>query len=222
MNVKSYYDETASHDWDKTSRSRLENTLTLLPRLDSDSDVLDVGCLAGGIEKQITETGARITAIDISQKAIDDTKEFLSDSYCFNVEDDVWPPLLMKKRFDVIVASEIVEHLFDPRAFLIKLSSLLKPGGTMIVTTPNFMFWKNRLNMPEYFNYNRGRRLEGHIRFFTPTTAKGLFDDSGLNVMKENHLYPNLDHRRLGWLGPIFPQFFARQMLFLVTKQKDS
>lgn len=49
--------------------------------------------------------------------------------------------------FDAIVAGDVIEHLFDTDAFLSELARVLRPGGRLIVTTPNLAWWWSRLRM---------------------------------------------------------------------------
>jgi len=49
--------------------------------------------------------------------------------------------------FDVVVAGDVIEHLFDTDAFLSELNRVLRPGGKLIVTTPNLAWWWSRLRL---------------------------------------------------------------------------
>ena len=49
------------------------------------------------------------------------------------------------ERYDVIIASEIIEHVFDTDFFIEELKRILKPNGRIIITTPNMHFAANRL-----------------------------------------------------------------------------
>jgi hypothetical protein len=92
----------------------------------------------------------------------------------------------------------------------------------MIITTPNFLFWKNRLKMLfGIFRYEEKGLLDfGHIRFFALDTARTAFQKAGLRISREAHLYPNLSFRGLNFLGRFFSGFFAYQMIFLLQNEK--
>src|SRR3989344_4652874 len=83
--------------------------------------------------------------------------------------------------------------------FLEKTKSLVTSGGYLIITTPNFLFWKNRLKMLfGNFRYEQKGLLDfGHIRFFTLKTAREVFSKAGFTIQQEQHFYPNLYKRRL-------------------------
>jgi 2-polyprenyl-3-methyl-5-hydroxy-6-metoxy-1,4-benzoquinol methylase len=95
-------------------------------------DVLDVGCGAGPLWKYVrdcftTYTGADIVAYD----GFPTEGRFLA----INLETGTIP--LPAGSFDVVAAVETIEHVDGPRRFVRELVRLVKPGGWLIVTTPN-------------------------------------------------------------------------------------
>lgn len=219
MNTKELY-EGKSVNY-KINAARKTRILNLIP--ENAINILDIGCAGGELAREIkSKRRAKIYGIDISQKSLDSAGGILDDSFCFDVENDNWPQDLLSKKFDLIIASEIIEHLFLPDRFLKKVMNLLTPGGKIIITTPNFLFWKNRFSMLlGKFEYtDQGILDSGHVRFFTMKTAKKLFNECGLRIERECHFYPNLYKRKLNFLGSIFPGFFAYQMIFLLSDLK--
>ncbi|MBW1973556.1 MAG: class I SAM-dependent methyltransferase [Deltaproteobacteria bacterium] len=69
--------------------------------------------------------------------------------------------------FDVIIALELIEHLYDPMTFLHRVYQLLNPGGVYIYTTGNFQETRLLGRRWGYLNIP-----EGHLYFFTPRTIK--------------------------------------------------
>ncbi len=102
--------------------------------------VLDVGCGGGLLAEPLCRLGARMTAIDASQGAIGAAKahatsQGLSITYQnMPVETLVNNPAMLAK-FDLIYASEIIEHVNNRHQFLQSLRMLLKPDGVIIFTT---------------------------------------------------------------------------------------
>ena len=103
--------------------------------------VLDIGCGGGLLSEPISKLGARVTAIDASKKNIevakfDAKKNNLKINYfCSSPE-----KLNLKKKFDVILNMEILEHVEDLNFFIKKSSNLLKKNGLMFVATINKTF----------------------------------------------------------------------------------
>ena len=102
--------------------------------------VLDVGCGGGLLAEPLCRLGAKMTAIDASQGAISAAKahatsQGLSITYQnMPVETLANDPTLLAK-FDLIYASEIIEHVNNRHQFLQSLRKLLKPDGVVIFTT---------------------------------------------------------------------------------------
>ena len=100
--------------------------------------ILDVGCGGGLLSEPMQRLGANVTGIDASIKNIkiaklNAKKNKLNINYlCASPE-----KLKIKKKFDVILNMEIVEHVEDVQVFLKSCSKLLKKNGLMFVATIN-------------------------------------------------------------------------------------
>ncbi len=87
---------------------------------------LDVGCREGTQSKFLEKKGYKVTSIDIKKK------------YEKGIIVDVNKKLPFKNNsFDLIWCSEVIEHLNDPAKTIGEFRRILKPGGEMIITTPN-------------------------------------------------------------------------------------
>ena len=101
-------------------------------------DILDIGCGGGLLSEPMHRLGASVVGIDASQKSIaiakfHAKKNKLKINYiCASPE-----TLKIKKKFDVILNMEIVEHVEDVNFFIKKSSELLKKNGLMFIATLN-------------------------------------------------------------------------------------
>tara|TARA_Y100000590_G_scaffold283884_1_gene319425 strand:- start:4044 stop:4772 length:729 start_codon:yes stop_codon:yes gene_type:complete len=101
-------------------------------------NILDIGCGGGLLSEPISRLGANVTGIDASEKNINVAKfhakkNKLKINYiCASPE-----KLRIKKKFDVILNMEIVEHVDDVNLFIKKSSNFLKKNGLMFVATLN-------------------------------------------------------------------------------------
>lgn len=108
----------------------------------SDLTILDVGCGTGiMITLPLASIGYRITGIDIDRDSIDTAREVNPYANADFRHTDPAALLAAEGRFDVVIASEVLEHLVDPLPFLRTLRGLLHPGGILILTTPNGYGW---------------------------------------------------------------------------------
>lgn len=98
-------------------------------------DILDIGCGYGYLTYAMRQSGFNARGIDISAKAISIARREFGDYYSNeNVE------TFAEKnhgKFDIIVATELLEHLDNPGSFLEICKKLLKENGKIILTTPN-------------------------------------------------------------------------------------
>jgi SAM-dependent methyltransferase len=106
------------------------------------------------------------------------------------------------EKFDVVFCGEVIEHLFSPDALLSDLRDLLRPGGILILSTPNLAYWVNRfllligispLFVENSSRHKLGRRFrflgqgnptQGHIRLFTYRAARELLDLHGFELLR--------------------------------------
>ena len=101
-------------------------------------NILDIGCGGGLLSEPMTRLGANVTGIDASYKNISIAKlhakkNKLNINYlCASPEN-----LKIKKKFDVILNMEIIEHVDDINFFISSCSKLLKKNGLMFVATLN-------------------------------------------------------------------------------------
>ena len=103
--------------------------------------ILDIGCGGGLLSEPMCKLGAKVTAIDASKKNIDVAK-FHSKKSKLKIKYICTSPekLKIKKKFDVVLNMEIVEHVEDINLFIKKSSELLKSSGLMFVATLNKTF----------------------------------------------------------------------------------
>ena len=89
--------------------------------------------------------------------------------------------------FDVIVAADVIEHLSRPGEVLRDMRRVLRPGGQVLLSVPNFAHWYPRIRVAAgMFGYDRRGILdETHLRFFTRATLRRLVRASGFDILEE-------------------------------------
>ena len=102
---------------------------------------LDIGCGGGLLSERIARLGASVTGIDITKSSIEIAKMHafssgLNINY-LNTDVSSFIKKNSSKKFDLIIASEVVEHLDDRVLFFKETSKLLKNKGILILTTIN-------------------------------------------------------------------------------------
>jgi len=157
----------------------------ILEALPKGLDVLDVGCGSGvhGAElKRIHEH--RVTGVDISEESIRKASSRLAAAHVADITRPEDYPFASGPGFDVILFSDILEHIYDPAAVLRSHLKLLKPGGQVVVSLPNVAIWNVRLELLfGRFRYQDTGTLDRtHIRFFNRRSFRELLASCGLDV----------------------------------------
>ncbi|MDD5687508.1 MAG: class I SAM-dependent methyltransferase [Elusimicrobia bacterium] len=96
--------------------------------------VLDVGCFTGEFLYLLRERGADVYGLELQTEAVEIANEKLSGRV---LKADVYENIFPKKQFDIITLLGVVEHVLDPAKLLNRSSELLKPGGILLIQTPN-------------------------------------------------------------------------------------
>lgn len=103
--------------------------------------VLDIGCRDGTLTKYFAKEN-KVLGVDIDKKMLNTCKKKLGIKTKYMDLNGKWN---IKEKFDVVVAGEVLEHLYYPDVVCKKVTSVLKPGGFFIGTVPNAFNIKNRI-----------------------------------------------------------------------------
>ncbi|MHC4878578.1 MAG: class I SAM-dependent methyltransferase [Planctomycetota bacterium] len=100
--------------------------------------VLEVGCGGGaGCHEILTAGAAEVTGVDVDADGVQHARQrFKSPRLKFDVVQDARLPL-QDAAYDVVVALETVEHVENDRSFVEELERVLRPGGELLLSTPN-------------------------------------------------------------------------------------
>jgi len=173
--------------------------------------LLDVGAGTGAFSRKLKSEGFDVTACDISPQ------NFLADGVvCKKADLNVAFPF-DDAEFDYVVSAEVIEHIENPWFFVRELYRITKPGGTVIISTPNLHNWYVRLYYAltsKLFNFLRSYEAIGHI---TPVfvwnlerMAEGRFKIE--TVTTSHTIFPGTDIR-LPFKGLFFGQCIVVKML---------
>ncbi len=147
-----------------------------------DKKILDIGCSRGFLEKNLIERGYdNIEAWDYKDLRSNDNIYRNQWHYkIVNAEND-WPD--KDKKFDIIFALEIIEHIIDTDKFIEQCKNKLNPNGFLIISTPNIASLRSRANLligkyPPEMEY---RNIVHHVRMYTKPTLKSHLKEYGFN-----------------------------------------
>jgi len=102
--------------------------------INSGEAVLDVGCGFGSNIVPVRYRGASWVGIDVDQKVCSALHKAGEECFCGSLEEF---SIINKQKFDVIIMSQIIEHVVDPIALINSARKLLSPTGRILVSCPN-------------------------------------------------------------------------------------
>jgi SAM-dependent methyltransferase len=141
-------------------------------RLTKSDDVLDAGCGVGYGSALLAERASSVYAIDISEDAIAyANKYWAKPNISHAVEDLCFFAVASSRRYDAIVAFEVVEHLIEPRLFLMRAFDALKSGGRIFVSVPNEKVIPHTVSLNPF-----------HLKHYTAKEIRDLMLECGFEV----------------------------------------
>ncbi len=143
--------------------------------------LLDVGCGGGRFLNRMKKRGWQVEGTDFDEQA---TKKVTARYSIQTHVGDLPQCALPANSFDVITMSQTIEHLYDPQSTLRECLRVLKPGGLLVMTTPNV----NSLGASEFGPYWRGWEAPRHLHLFSVESLKKLSERAGF-VIDEAHTY---------------------------------
>ncbi|HEX2178850.1 MAG TPA: glycosyltransferase [Actinomycetota bacterium] len=155
-----------------------------------DRKVLEVGPAMGDMTRVLSERGCRVTGLEIDPVAARIAEQFCERMIVGNIEQMDLDEVFGEERFDVILFSDVLEHLVDPAAVLAKVRGLLAEGGTVCASIPNVAHGSVRLKLLEgEFRYREKGLLDStHLRFFDRAGVEEMFAAAGYAVTEWRHI----------------------------------
>ena len=101
--------------------------------------VLEIGCGRGGFAGWLERQGADLTAADFSEEALRQARTHFTASSIKWMVQDIQCLTLEDNSFDTVISCETVEHVPDPRRAIRELARVLRPGGILVLTCPNYL-----------------------------------------------------------------------------------
>lgn len=141
---KEYFYESFADEFD--SRMNMYDTKRrvslifdhLLPEDLTGLRLLDAGCGTGWFSQAATQRNAKVTAMDLGERLLQKVREKCNaETVVGSVLEIPFPD----NHFDVVISSEVIEHTPDPVRAIHEFSRVLKPGGILVVTTPNRLWY---------------------------------------------------------------------------------
>ena len=153
--------------------------------------VLDAPCGAGALAAALRERGYQVSGADVDAAAA----ARLGDA--FTIADLSQPLPWADRVFDAVLSVEGIEHLENRHAYLRELCRVLKPAGTLVLTTPNIVSLRSRVRFrgSGFFHQDprpldeRGRHPLHHIGLITFPELRYALHTSGFRIVDVRHTH---------------------------------
>lgn len=131
----------------KNNANRIVNNEKTETKFLDGLECLDIGCGGGILSERLSRLGARVTGIDASESSINVAKQHsIKSRLKINYRCITTTDLLKNEKekflnkFDIVIASEVIEHVNERKVFLSDISKLCRSGGLVVFTTINKSF----------------------------------------------------------------------------------
>lgn len=201
-------------------KSRFVHTLEITPRGDASKSILEMGAymqITAALKFELgygTVRGCYYGPpgrVDHKRIVSETGEVFECDIEHFDAEKDLYP--YPDASFDTVLCCELIEHLFsDPMHMMSEINRILKPGGHLVLTTPNIGSLRSVSAIllgyhPSFFPAYIRPRVEGeetearHNREYVPMEVQHLLTDSGFDmVLLETGEFLDEPHPEFAWV----------------------
>lgn len=137
--TRAFYDEkyARTEEIQRSSKMFTVDQLTPAGRL-----VLDIGCGTGVNSERVAAAGHSVVGVDLSREAIGKYHARRFDGLVCDIEAGL---PFAAGTFDAALWSEVIEHIVNPEVALREIRRVLRPGGELVLSTPNSAFWLYRV-----------------------------------------------------------------------------
>lgn len=175
------YEEYAKQE--REYMATFDNDVRRISEFVSSGTLLDVGCGFGYFVRRALEGGFDAYGVDLSAEGICEASKHAAGRFFrgtpVNVEQ------LSGRRFDVIFASHLIEHIPEPASFVADLVSRLEVGGILVFVTPNIESLLAKVSGPRWVSF----KIPEHVAYYTPSTLTNLVTGAGLQVQAIDSAY---------------------------------
>jgi 2-polyprenyl-6-hydroxyphenyl methylase/3-demethylubiquinone-9 3-methyltransferase len=199
----------------KWGGAELSDTLKLLiPKINTflkefnpnkELKILDLGCGTGYLTNYLSRENYLVVGSDGSKEGYNLAKKNYPNVEFLNYDSD----FLIKNfkgNFDLIISTEVIEHVFNPKGLMKDINSLLSKNGKLFISTPYHGYFKNLLlSLTGRLDKHFTALWEfGHIKFFSIKTLRTLSIETNFKIIKYSGV------------GRFYP--FWKSMYFILEK----
>lgn len=180
----------------------------ILRRLPLNGDVLELGPGPGAMTRVMLTQGHRVVAIEQDVQALQQLDSLGAETIESDLDTANWADGLIGRRFDAILACDVLEHLRHPEAVLQTLTHHVQPAGRLIVSVPNIAYGGVIAALRNgVFDYaDKGQLDRTHVRFFTKRSFETILLSCGWIPMAWEANRVPIDESEFAWHWNALPK----------------
>jgi len=145
--------------------------------------LLDVGCNEGRAMLQFRRNGWETEGLELNPQAANAAR-----LRGFTVHEEALEELQVDRKYDVVVMSNVLEHVRAPAGFLRHAKRVLRPGGEIWISCPNATSWLRRVFGRYWINWH----VPFHLVHFSEPILEGALENAGLQIHRTQQVTPTL------------------------------
>lgn len=213
----------------------------ILKIIKKESKILDAGCGNGKFLDLIKSnfSNANLYGVDFSESEVKEAKKKSFNVIQGDFEDKI---KFSSNSFDIINASEVIEHLYNPDKLLEEINRVLKKGGHLVLSTPNLCSWANRILVPLGIQplfvevstkskligagflarFKKESNPVGHVRIFNFQGIKDILKANGFEIVEvKGAIFDEGFPQKIWFIDRIFNSFPRLSSHFVILARKN-
>jgi 2-polyprenyl-3-methyl-5-hydroxy-6-metoxy-1,4-benzoquinol methylase len=149
------------------------------------SSVLDIGCGTGTMARGLAELCTTVVGMDPSESGVEEARKNCPAGKFYQLGIYDSPEKMSEGAFDMVVSTEVIEHVFYPRELPRFAGKKLRTGGIFLLSTPYHGYLKNVAiaALGKWDDHHNVFWDGGHIKFWSRATLTRLLEEEGFEVI---------------------------------------
>lgn len=175
------------HKYKYEVQKNADNSISYITNMISaGQSILEIGAGPGSLTKHLVQVpNADVTAAEIDQDAIEILKNYCTKIHKIDLNLPHWGSSFNQKKYDVVIAADVLEHLTSPEKALLEMKDLMKENGSILISLPHIGhngIIASLLNH-DFAYADSGLLDRTHIKFFCIKNMQDLITSAGLSIV---------------------------------------